>query len=155
MSQQPDLLKGLQEEDCLRILALGTRVSLPSSAEVFALGAKAECMYIVERGRIKLTMPIQVHGKQEDILVEEINSGQTIGWSGLIPPHRFTLKATVLVDAELISLPGEALRDYFAANPMIGCTVSLNLAGLIGHRLQLSQAMWLREIQRIVELRYE
>jgi hypothetical protein len=31
--------------------------------------------------------------------------------------------------------------------------VSLNLAGVIGQRLQLFQAMWLREIQRVVEVR--
>jgi CRP-like cAMP-binding protein len=154
MSQQPDLLRGLNEEQCRQILALGSHISLPSSAELFPLGAQAESLFIVERGRIKLTMPMQVRGKQEDILVEEINPGQTVGWSALIPPHRFTLKATILVDAELTALPGEALRAHFATYPAVGCVVSLNLAGLIGHRLQLSQAMWLREMQRIVELHY-
>jgi hypothetical protein len=32
--------------------------------------------------------------------------------------------------------------------------VSLNLASVIGQRLQLFQTMWLREMQRTVELRY-
>ena len=42
---------------------------------------------------------------------------------------------------------------YFAAHPDTGYAVSLNLASVIGERLQLFQAMWLREIQRMVELR--
>jgi hypothetical protein len=33
----------------------------------------------------------------------------------------------------------------------VGYAVSLNLAAVIGERLQLFQAMWLREMQRTVE----
>jgi hypothetical protein len=45
------------------------------------------------------------------------------------------------------------LSGYFAAHPDTGYAVSLNLSCVIGQRLQLFQAMWLREIQRMVEIR--
>jgi hypothetical protein len=50
-------------------------------------------------------------------------------------------------------LPQEALVDYFAAHPAAGYKIALNLAVVIGHRLHLFQTMWLRQVQRSVEVR--
>ena len=64
---------------------------------------------------------------------------------GLIPPYRFSLTAA--------ALPREALREYLAANPATGYKITLNLAVVIGHPLDMFQTMWLREMQRTVEVR--
>jgi CRP-like cAMP-binding protein len=154
MNERPDLLAGLPQEDANQILALGDRIILASGSELFSLGEQADRLFLVQRGRIKLTLPMQIRGKEENVLVEEINHGQTVGWSALIPPHRFTLKATALLDSELIALSRDTLCTYFAEHPLAESTVRLNLAVIVGHRLQLFQAMWLREMQRIVELQY-
>jgi len=148
---QPDLLKGLSQGEVDRTLALGSPINLSSGAELFQLGAQADSLFLIERGRIRLTLPMQVRGREEDILVEERMPGQTVGWSALIPPYRFTLKATAPLETVVIALPREGLRQHFAANPAVGYAVSLNLAAVIGERLQLFQAMWLREMQRTVE----
>jgi CRP-like cAMP-binding protein len=76
-----------------------------------------------------------------------------VGWSALIPPYRFTLTASVPLETEVIALPRDVLREYFAASPEAGYKVALNLAVVIGHRLQLFQTMWMREMQRTVEVR--
>ena len=149
--EQPELLKDLEAEEVQRILALGTRIAVPSGASLFQLGDPAERLFLIERGRIRLTLPMQVRGREEDVVVEERTAGQTVGWSALIPPHRFTLAATAPLETEVIALPREELRKYFAAHPTVGYKFTLNLAIVIGHRLQLFQAMWLREMQRTVE----
>jgi len=149
--EQSELLKDLTAEEVQRILALGTRISVPSGASLFRLGDPAERLFLIERGRIRLTLPMQVRGRQEDVVVEERTSGQTVGWSALIPPHKFTLAATAPLETEVIALLREELRKHFAANSSVGYQVTLNLAVVIGHRLQLFQAMWLREMQRTVE----
>lgn len=153
MQGQPDLLTSLDRGEIEEVLGLGSRISLPSGAELFALGAQAGSLFLIERGRIKLTLPMRVRGRQEDILVEERDPGQTVGWSALIPPYRYTLKATALLDTEVIALSREALLRHFDARPAVACTMALNLAAVIGQRLQLFQAMWLREMQHMVELR--
>jgi hypothetical protein len=81
-------------------------------------------------------------------------AGETLGWSGLIPPHRFTLKATAPVEGELLTFERRALLEHFAANPTIGYMVTRNVAAVIGHRLGVFQAMWLREMQRVVDQRW-
>jgi CRP/FNR family transcriptional regulator, cyclic AMP receptor protein len=150
---QADLLNGLKEEDAACVRALGKRVILTSGAELFHLGDQAECIYLISRGRLRLTLPMQVRERDEDVLVEERAPGQTVGWSALIPPYRFTLTAVAPLETEVIALSREALTSHFAAHPEIGYAVSMNLASVIGERLQLFQAMWLREVQRMVELR--
>ncbi|HXY08400.1 MAG TPA: Crp/Fnr family transcriptional regulator [Terriglobales bacterium] len=149
-----DFLNGLSAAEAEQALSLGTRVIVPSGTSLFKLGDTADRLFLVERGRIKLTLPMWVRGREENIFVEERGPGQAVGWSALIPPYRFTLTATAtLYDAEVTALPREALLKHFAANPVGGYKIALNLAVVIGHRLQLFQTMWLREMQRTVESR--
>jgi CRP-like cAMP-binding protein len=148
-----DLLKGLDEAEAARILKLGRRVLLTAGAQLFHLGDSAESIYLVMRGRLRLTLPMQVRDREEEVLLEEGCVGQAVGWSALIPPYRFTLTATALLETEVIAVPREALQEYFAGHAETGETIAWNLSQIIGQRLHLFQAMWLREIQRMVELR--
>jgi CRP-like cAMP-binding protein len=148
----PDLLKSLSAADADAVLALGLNMTLLSGAVLFQLGADADQLYVIDRGRVNLTLPMQVFGQEQDILVEERVAGQTLGWSALIPPHRFTLKATAQIDTELLSFPRAALLDHFAAHPRVGYAVVGNVAATVGQRLQVFQAMWLREMKRGLEL---
>jgi CRP/FNR family cyclic AMP-dependent transcriptional regulator len=148
-----DLLKGLPPSEAEQVIGLGQRVLLSAGQELFHLGDTADCVYLIAHGRLRLTLPMQVRSREENVFVEERSSGQTVGWSALIPPYRFTLTATAAVETEVIAMPREALNAHFAAHPDTGYVASLNLARGIGERLQLFQAMWLREVQRVVELR--
>ena len=150
---QSELLRGLSEEEAQRVTGLGARIRLASGAELFPLGGPAENLFIVERGRIALTLPMQVREREEDVLIEERAPGQAFGWSALIPPHRFTLKATAPLDTEVLAIPRRTLLQYFDAHPDVGYIVTQNVAEVMGRRLQVFQAMWLREMQRVVELR--
>ena len=148
-----ELFKGLPSGESERLLALGRRMVLTAGAELFHLGELGDSIYLVTRGKVRLTLPMQVRSREENVLVEERSGGQTVGWSALTAPYRFTLTATAAVETEVIALPREALHEYFGAHPETGYMVSENLSCVIGQRLQLFQAMWLREIQRLVELR--
>jgi CRP-like cAMP-binding protein len=149
-----ELLNGLSSAEAEQVLGLGTRLVIPAGTKLFGLGDSADRLFLTERGRIRLTLPMQVRGREEDVFVEERSPGQAVGWSALIPPYRFTLTATAaLQEAEVIALPREGLGAYFAANPAAGYKIALNLAVVIGHRLQLFQTMWVREMQRTVEVR--
>jgi CRP-like cAMP-binding protein len=149
-----DLLQGLAEAETGRVLALGKRMTIESGGVLFRLGDSADSLYLIARGCIRLTSPMQVRDREENVLVEEESAGRTVGWSALTPPYRFTLTATAPVDTEVVELGREALNAYFTANPETGRVVAFNLASVIGQRLQIFQAMWLREVQRMVEHRY-
>lgn len=147
------LLHGLSPAEADEVLALGSRVTVPSGGSLFLLGDSADNLFIVERGRIRLSFPMVVRGKKEEAFFEEQGPGQTVGWSAMVPPYRFTLSATAPLETEVIALPRQALLAAFDRAPEIGRKVSLNLVVLVGQRLQQVQAMWMREMQRVVELR--
>ena len=148
-----ELLNGLSSAEAEQILELGTRQIVPSGTLLFRLGDTADRLFLIERGGIRLTLPMQIRGQEQDVLVEERSPGQTVGWSALIPPYRFTLSATASPDTEVIALPRESLREHLATYPAAGCKIALNLAVVIGHRLQLFQTIWLREMERTVQAR--
>lgn len=151
---QTELLAGLEERDAKAIEALGAHLPLAQGDVLFRLGTDADRLFIIERGRVALTLPMRVLDREETVLVEERGTGQALGWSALTPPHRFTLTATALVETEVLALPRSALFTYFDGHPEVGYVVARNVAAIIGQRLEIFQAMWLREMQRVVKLTY-
>jgi CRP-like cAMP-binding protein len=153
VTQHVDLVEGLPAAAARCILDLSTRRHVARGAVLFSIGDLADRLFIVERGQIALRLPLKVGEGEHAIVVEERSAGETVGWSALIPPHRFTLEAIALVESEVLELPSAPLLAYFAAHTDIGWAVTQKVAATIGHRLQVIQAMWLREMQRGVEYR--
>jgi CRP/FNR family transcriptional regulator, cyclic AMP receptor protein len=151
--ERADMLRGVSAADEARLTALGSRVHVPTGAPLFELGTEAREVFLIERGRISLTLPMRIDARQEDVMVEERTAGQMVGWSGLIPPHRFTLNASAQLDTDVLVLPRAPLLEFLDTNPSIGYVVMQNVASIVGQRLQVFQAMWLREMQRFVESR--
>ncbi len=151
-SDQIELVTGLSPADAEAVMALGTRITLTPGAILFKLGENAQQVYLIKRGRLSLTLPMQVRDRDEDILIEERGPGQTVGWSALIPPHRYTLTARALIETDVLGLPRASLLDYFSAHPAVGYAVTRSVASVVGQRLQVFQTMWLREMQRVVKL---
>lgn len=147
-----ELLKGLTSGEAEQVLTLGARMTVPSGGSLFRLGDAAERVYLIERGRIRLSFPMLLRGQHEDVVFEEKGPGETVGWSAMVPPYRFTLSAAAPLETEVIALHRDALSAFCAAVPEIGSRIGFNLVLLVGQRLQLVQTMWMREIQRTVEL---
>jgi CRP-like cAMP-binding protein len=154
MTRQTDLLGGLTEREADDIRALGSPIRIGPGELLFQLGTTADRLFLIERGRLALTLPMHVGDREQEVPVEERTTGQALGWSALIPPHRFTLSAKALVDTEVLALPRVELLAHFDANPRVGLIVTRNVASVIGQRLQVIQTMWLREMQRVIKLTY-
>ena len=149
-----ELVEGLAGDETAALLALAGSKTLDPGEPLFRLGAAADTLYVVARGRIALSLPMRIRGGEEDVLVEEKEPGETVGWSGLVAPHRFTLNATAAVPSEVLAFSRSVLLDHFRAHPAVGYAVTRNVATVIGHRLLVFQTMWLREMQRTLEYRY-
>jgi CRP/FNR family cyclic AMP-dependent transcriptional regulator len=153
LQHESDLLAGLSPDEASQVLVLGGSRALSPGEVIFQLGDEARDLYLVKKGRVELTLPMRVGGRQEDVPVEERMPAQMLGWSALVPPHRFTLKATATVETELLVIPREDLQRFLTSRPELGLMVMTNLAAIVGQRFQLFQTMWLRQVQRAVEMR--
>ena len=152
-ARPPDLLDGLSADDAARMMALGAPRTYPAGTVLFELGSDAGSLYLLVSGHVDLSLPMRIRDREEDVLLEEKRPGETLGWSGLVPPHRFTLKATVSVESEILAFPRAKLQELFDQSPALGLAVTRNVAAVIGHRLQIFRTLWLREMQRMVESR--
>lgn len=148
-----ELLRGLPSADLEKILALAVRRRLGEGDVLFRLGDEAEGIFLVQTGQVSLSLPLRLEGKEQDLQVEERRPGQLLGWSGLVPPHRFTLQARATQVTELLALGRSDLLSLFSERPEVGHVVFSNLARIVGQRLQVFQAIWLREVQRRVAAR--
>jgi CRP-like cAMP-binding protein len=146
-----DLFEDLPPEEVDALLSLASPTSLGTGEELFGLGDEATGVFLVVSGQVKLTLPLSVGERQLDIMVGERTAGHMIGWSGLIPPHRFTFKAVAAQDTELLALGRLSLLAFFNGKPDVGYLVYSNLARIVGQRLQLFQTMWVREMQHVVK----
>jgi CRP-like cAMP-binding protein len=150
MTRNYDLFEGLDSSQGTEVLKLGLPLSLAAGEVLFRLGAEATSLYLLQSGLITLTMPMHIGGRDEDVRIDERLPGQTVGWSTLIPPHHFTLNATASVATDLLVFPRGRLLEHFESRPLVGYAISRNLAALVGERLQVFQAMWLRQVQQMV-----
>lgn len=150
MTPEIGLFAGLPDQDIAALTALASRMPLEAGGILFRIGQEAVSLYLVEDGLIELTMPMQVGGRGGNVCVDERLTGHALGWSTLVPPHRFTLDATARVATTLLVFPRDRLLAYFAERPDVGYAVLRNVAAIVGQRLQVSQAMWLRQMQLMV-----
>ena len=150
MSPKLDLFEGLEPGQARELMALAVPMSLSPGEVLFRLGEEATRLYLIQAGLITLTMPLQIAGRHEEMRIDERLPGQTVGWSTLIPPHRFTLSATAPIATDLLAFSrGDVLR-HFEREPRVGYVVSRNIAALVGERFEVFQAMWLRQVQQMV-----
>ncbi|MFA6110270.1 MAG: cyclic nucleotide-binding domain-containing protein [Candidatus Latescibacterota bacterium] len=149
-----ELFRGLSAAQTAEAMAFGVTIRAAAGQVLFCIGTPADCIYLIERGQVSLTLPLTVGGEEEDVLVEERAAGEALGWSALIPPHRYTLKGTAKVDSDLVSFSRTVLIAWFARQPEVGLVVMRNVAGVTGHRLEVFQTMWAREVQRLVGHRF-
>lgn len=142
------------EEELIHLASVAQDREYADGEMLFSLGQEATNLMVVAAGRIQLEMPVSILGESKNIAFEAEERGQVVGWSALVPPHRFTLSARVSGGATVVSLPRDDLNVLFESDPHLGFRVTRNLATIVGQRLHHTQEMWAREVQRSLDERY-
>ncbi len=70
-----ELTQGLSDDEAAALLALGTVVPLRRGEHLFRIGTVADAVYVVEQGRVSLTLPMRIRDGEEEVVVEEKNPG--------------------------------------------------------------------------------
>jgi CRP-like cAMP-binding protein len=148
------LLRGLTAEQRNVLAALGRTVELAPSEYLCRLGDEARDVFIVCSGTIELVLPMDAARQQHPVIVEEISTGETVGWSALTAPNRYTLDARAARPTVLLAIDRDELGALCDAKPALGRDLMRNLVATMGHRLRMLHAMWVRELRRNMELEH-
>jgi CRP-like cAMP-binding protein len=144
------IFRELQDTEAAQLLAVARPRECHKGECLFLLGDHADRLYVVVNGRVELTFPLSFGSAVRDVPVESKTPGSALGWSALVKPHRFTLSARAAETSELAAFLRQDLLRVFESEPRIGCVVMRHIAEVIGRRLLQVQALWARELQRVV-----
>ncbi len=149
-----ELFAGLSEQQRRAVAALARERTAAAGETLFRLGESAEALFVIRRGRVDLTFPLQVMGETREVRFQSLEAGRTLAWSALIPPHRLTMSASATTDVEMLVLERRQLLALLGEQPLIGQAVMSNLAGVVAARFHELLALWVREVQRNVSQTY-
>jgi CRP-like cAMP-binding protein len=114
-------------------LAVGCAKNVRFNAEsyLFKEGDDASDFYLVRAGRVAIEMDIGVR----PVVVNTVGPGEILGWSWLVPPHRWHFDARAVELTRAIALDGVCLRGKCNENHSLGFELLKRFASDMEQRL--------------------
>jgi CRP/FNR family transcriptional regulator, cyclic AMP receptor protein len=103
-----------------------------TGATIVREGDAARSFFLIVSGKVALVI---VPHDRPHLTVLTLGPGEALGWSWLVPPHRWRIDARALKPTELLVLPAEALRLLLDAHPAEGYRFLLRLVPILAQRL--------------------
>jgi CRP-like cAMP-binding protein len=125
-------LQGLGQRH-LMLLASGVKpVRFDSGSYLGRDGETAKMFYLIKSGRVSLD--IRVPGRAP-VPVELVGPGEVVGWSWLVPPHRWCFDCRASETVEALAFDAEWLREKCEQDHELGYQLLKHLVTVIAGRL--------------------
>jgi CRP/FNR family transcriptional regulator, cyclic AMP receptor protein len=122
-------------EDSLRQLAMITeeKRNIPAGTQLIAEGEQAKTLGIILSGEVNIQYLL---GNGEMRTVDTLVGGDLLGFSAMIKPYKYTGFATATQQTDLALIDALKLRALCEQDPRLGYQLTLEVAGLLAHRLE-------------------
>lgn len=127
---------GLADDQVAALCARATVVRVAPGARLFAEGGAADRCYLVIDGTVGLELHL---GGRGAATAATVGPGDLLGWSWLVPPHRWRFDATARTDARLVALDAEVVRAACADDPDLDRALHRRMAATLASRLEASR----------------
>jgi CRP-like cAMP-binding protein len=140
-----ELLSYLTNEQIALFQELAEVKAYPKGSRLFQEGDKASTIFILFEGKVSIQVQLSSRPGSVAITVLE-NSGQLVGWSGLVGPSYYTASAVCLEDSNFLMIEGEAFTKILEMEPMVGFNVMQHVSLVISQRLRNIQSVVLKTL---------
>jgi CRP-like cAMP-binding protein len=124
-------------------LAAHARVRRLAQDEVmFRFGEPARRFYLVTEGHVAVEVAA-IEGPS--LQLQDVGPGMVLGWSWLIPPHRWSFQARAKTPVEVIEFDGEAVLAQCEADPELGYPLLKRFSELMSERLRHARQRMIEE----------
>jgi CRP-like cAMP-binding protein len=103
-----------------------------SGYRLFREDARADRLWLVHSGDVAIDLHVPGRG---DIVVEHLGAGSVVGWSWLLPPHRYRFGAKVVDDVRAVELDAAHVRSLIAEDAELGRELESRLLAVVADRL--------------------
>lgn len=139
MSQELDhllethgFLAGLSSAQLSLLRGCATTLAFQPEEYLIRQGSEANSFFLLTEGRVSIEISAPGRGS---IPIETIGAGDALGWSWLIPPHRWRFDARALAATRAVSLNGACLRAVLAEDHELGYQLLHRLTQVMVERL--------------------
>lgn len=129
---QHALFNGLSDKH-LTTLADHTQLVTVTAGQMLGQeGESANAFFLLRAGKVNIEM---AGARNEDRRLQTIGAGEIVGWSWLVPPHRWRFDARVVDTVQALQIDARALRDRMEADHDLGYEVLKRFIAVITSRL--------------------
>jgi len=115
------------------ILASGARPFTAKPGDLLAReGETANAFFLIRSGRVALETGTRGGAR---LLIQEVGPGEVVGWSWLVPPHRWQFSCRAVDAVEGLSFEAQWLRDLCERDASLGYHLLKQLVLVITQRL--------------------
>ena len=136
--RRSELFSDLTEDELCVLMPFCTDTAIAEDGMVFNEGQDASHVYVLTEGKIALQKHIRApharHSRRTTITL--CYPSETVGWSALVEPFKYTLSAVAWESCKLIKIDASNLRRALAAYPEVGYKVTASLAEVMSRRLR-------------------
>jgi CRP-like cAMP-binding protein len=137
-------LKELSERH-LMVLASGARpFTTPADNYLAREGSSANAFYLIQSGHVALETEVPKRGT---VRLQTMGPGEIIGWSWLIPPHRWRFDCVAVDDVQGISFEANWLREQCECDHELGYHLLRHLMTVLASRLAATRIQLLESSQ--------
>ncbi|HVZ81445.1 MAG TPA: cyclic nucleotide-binding domain-containing protein [bacterium] len=129
------VLKGMTPRSLEILGDCARNVSYEEGQVLFGPGEEADSFHILRAGEVGLVVPYE-HGAIE---VQKLYQGDLLGWSWMLPPYRWVLKARALTHVDAVKVDAKRLRGLFTTHPAFEHEVLKHLMPIVIQRLNALQ----------------
>lgn len=125
--------EGMERRLLQELAACAANVRIDAGHYIFREGEDANHFYVIREGKVAVMMMTPTRGA---VTIQTLESGDILGWSWLVEPHRWRFDARALEPTKAVALNGTCLREQCAADDKLGHELFRRFAGVIAKRLE-------------------
>jgi len=126
-------LVGLDSRFLALIAQCAREVEFQPNDIIFREGDPANCLYLIQSGKVVLESRT---GPNKRVPIQELQSGDALGWSWLFPPFAWHFQARALTPVRMIACDGGHLLVTCEENPDFGYALMRRAAQVVIQRMQ-------------------
>lgn len=133
MDARTGVFRALTNEQREQLMALAHEVSFAMGERIFDEGGRADRFWIVHTGTVALDL--HVPGRRA-VVIEPLGAGELLGWSWLIPPLHWHLRAEASSPVPAYEFNAAAVRALCERDPALDQALCVYVVEVIADRLR-------------------
>ncbi len=132
LSEHP-FFQGLTPDRISALSRIAGTESFNAGKYIFREGDESSAFYLIRNGKVA----VEVFAAQRGALtIQTLDTGDVLGWSWLVPPHRWRFSARAVDLVRTIRLEGNTLLSLCQSDHELGYQVLIRLFQAVAQRLE-------------------